>query len=94
MKTTNLVVRECEHIDEKPLQDGILYVSRKYEIAIHNCACGCKVETVTPLQETDNPSGWVLSAGSNGPTLHPSIGNQQLPCGSHYWVRNGEIVWC
>lgn len=91
MKITELVIKECVHIDEKPLQDGVLYVSRKYEIAIHNCACGCTTETVTPLVMAENTDGWTLS---DGPTLHPSIGNQKLPCQSHYWVKDGKIVWC
>lgn len=94
MRIAELVIKECVHIDEKPLQDGILYVSRKYEIAIHNCACGCKVETVTPLRMVDNTEGWVLTEDPNGPTLHPSIGNQKLPCQSHYWVKDGKIEWC
>lgn len=94
MKTEQLVIKEVVHIDEKPLKDGILYVSRRFELAIHNCACGCKVETVTPLNLVDNVGGWDLTVDPDGPTLHPSIGNQKLPCKSHYWVKNGKIVWC
>lgn len=94
MKTERLVVKECVHIDEKPLQDGVLYVSRRFELAIHLCACGCKVETVTPLLLGETKDGWEYSVGPNGPTLHPSIGNQKLPCHSHYWVKDGKIEWC
>ena len=94
MKTTQLTIRECVHINEKPLEDGILYVSRRFELAIHNCACGCKIETVTPLRTVAGNEGWELSQGPNGPTLHPSIGNQNFPCKSHYWVRDGKIEWC
>lgn len=93
MKTTHLKIKECVHIDEE-LQDGVLYVSRKYEIAIHLCACGCKTQTVTPIATVAGVSGWSLTEGPNGPTLRPSIGNQQFPCKSHYWVTDGAIVWC
>lgn len=94
MRTETLVVKECVHIDEKPLQEGILYVSRRFELAIHLCACGCKVETVTPIRTVAGVPGWDLKEDPNGPTLHPSIGNQNFECKSHYWVRDGKIVWC
>lgn len=91
MKTQRLMIREVTHISGQ-LEDGILYVSRKFELAIHLCACGCQGKTVTPLD--DGTSGWVLTEGPDGPTLHPSIGNQHWPCKSHYWVTNGAIVPC
>lgn len=89
MSTETLTVQEVEVIPETA-SEGILYVSRKYKLAIHLCACGCKGETVTPL---DPVTGWVLTE-DNGPTLRPSIGNQQWLCGSHYWVTDGKIVHC
>jgi hypothetical protein len=27
------------------------------------------------------------------PTLDPSVGSWQLPCQSHYFIRNGRIEW-
>ena len=91
MKTQRLEVREVVHI-EGPLEDGILYLSRRFQLAIHLCACGCGEKTVTPLD--DGTSGWKLAEDVGGVTLHPSIGNQNFNCHSHYWVRNGEIIWC
>ncbi len=35
-----------ENMPEK-LEDGILYISYKYKVAIHNCCCGCKNKVVT-----------------------------------------------
>jgi hypothetical protein len=26
-------------------------------------------------------------------SLDPSIGNFNLPCQSHYWIRDGKVVW-
>ena len=89
MRTETLTVEYVEQMPEK-LREGVLYVSQRFEVAIHLCACGCGFETVTPF---NHEAGWELSF-NGGPTLHPSIGNQKFPCGSHYWVKAGRIVWC
>ena len=34
----------------KVIPEGKIYISKEYEIAIHLCACGCGVKTVTPLE--------------------------------------------
>jgi len=92
MKTQYLVIEEHKHVPEHAeMKDGILYLSREFETCIHLCACGCKSQTVTPL---DPKRGWILTESFGKPTLRPSIGNQQMPCKSHYWVTEGEIVWC
>jgi hypothetical protein len=91
MKTTRLEKREVVHIND-PLEDGVLYVSRRFELAIHLCACGCGEKTVTPLD--DGTRGWTLTEDGNGVTLRPSIGNQNFNCRSHYWITNGEVVPC
>jgi hypothetical protein len=70
-------------------EPGILYVSRKYEVAVHLCACGCGSRVITPLGSTD----WRFRDSPRGPSLWPSIGNWQLPCRSHYVIRNGEVLW-
>lgn len=73
----------------KELQPGVLYVSEEFGIAAHLCACGCGSKVRTPLGPTD----WTLEETACGPSLHPSIGNWQLPCQSHYWIRRGQIDW-
>lgn len=65
-----------------------LYVSLKYRTAVHLCACGCGAKVVTPL----GPSDWVLSFDGTV-SLSPSIGNGQLPCRSHYYIRCDRIDW-
>lgn len=77
------------HFIPKELLPGILYVSKEFGIATHLCASGCGSKVVTPLGSTE----WSLDVKNNKPTLYPSIGNWQLPCQSHYWIREGEIVW-
>ena len=80
-----------EHVEFIPehLQDGVLYISKRYSTAIHLCCCGCGREVVTPL----NPAKWRLTETTDSVSLHPSIGNWSFPCQSHYWIENNRIVW-
>jgi len=71
------------------LEEGKLYVSEQYHTAIHKCCCGCGEEVVTPLSPVD----WRLIKGAKGVSLHPSIGNWNYPCRSHYFIRNNAVVW-
>ncbi len=47
------------------------------------------VHLSTPIGPTD----WAMEETPAGPTLEPSVGNWQLPCKSHYFIREGRIVW-
>ncbi|WIB67574.1 DUF6527 family protein [Curtobacterium sp. MCBD17_035] len=69
--------------------DGVLYVTEAHATAVHNCACGCGMKVVTPL----SPARWTITDGKAGPSLAPSVGNWQLPCKSHYWIRDGQVRW-
>jgi hypothetical protein len=77
------------HFIPKDLEAGILYVSEEFNSAAHLCACGCGEPVKTPL----GPTGWSFKASNAGATLKPSIGNWQLPCRSHYWIREGNVHW-
>ena len=77
------------HYMPKGLEPGILYVSEEFGIAGHMCPCECGNKIITPLSPTD----WSLTIKKGRPTLYPSIGNWQLPCRSHYWVKDGSIEW-
>lgn len=71
------------------LAPDTLYVSRKYNTAVHLCCCGCGLEVVTPL----NPAKWSLSDHGETVSLFPSIGNWSFPCRSHYWIERGRVRW-
>lgn len=73
----------------KELDQGVLYVSEEYSVAGHMCPCGCGNKIITPL----GPDEWSFAEVKGRPTLEPSIGNWQLPCRSHYWIRRGVIEW-
>lgn len=71
------------------LEEAVLYVSVKYGTPVHRCCCGCRREVVTPLTPTD----WKLIFDGETVSLHPSIGNWNFPCRSHYWIRNSQVEW-
>lgn len=71
------------------LEEGILYVSIEYCTAIHLCVCGCRNKVVTPISPTD----WRLTFNGKSISLHPSIGNWNFDCQSHYWIRSGVVEW-
>jgi hypothetical protein len=88
MKQVAITPQFVELIPDQ-LQDGILYISEKYCTAIHKCCCGCGQKVVTPL----SPAKWQLRRHGDAITLHPSIGNWNFPCRSHYWIRRNQIEW-
>lgn len=94
MKTTNLELVRVHYMPIN-LEEGKLYYSEEYGTAIHLCPCGCGHLTVTPVKGTwkDTSHCWDITIEDEKPTLNPSISNYQIPCKSHYFVRNGEIVW-
>jgi hypothetical protein len=88
MKIEHFRLEEVE-LMPSALQPGVLYASQKYRTAAHLCACGCGEKVRTQLGQL----GWRLTKGRAGPTLNPSIGNWQKPCRSHYYIRNGRVLW-
>lgn len=73
----------------KTLEPGLLYVAEEFDIAVHLCACGCGAKVTTPL----GPAEWRITEKEGLPTLHPSVGNWQLPCRSHYLIIAGSTRW-
>lgn len=71
------------------IEDGIIYISMRYNTAIHKCACGCGNEVVTPI----SPNDWKLFYDGKSITLTPSIGNWNFECRSHYWIRNSQVCY-
>ena len=77
-----------EYFPDK-FESGILYVSMKYAICGHLCACGCGEKVITPL----SPKQWKIAYNGEDVTLYPSIGNYAFACQSHYFLTNGNIIW-
>lgn len=57
------------------------------------CPCGCGERVDLALIEEVRPH-WRLTVNSkHHPNLHPSVW-RKTGCRSHFWVRDGRIVWC
>ena len=82
-----LQLKYVENMPEK-LEENVLYVSFKHQLAIHLCCCGCSFETVTPF---DDETGWKINISRNEATLTPSILNEE--CSSHYYITNNNVSW-
>ena len=78
----------CEFIPET-LSQGKLYISEKYNTAVHLCACGCGNKVVTPLKH----GFWSMIKKDDLITLRPSIGSFNLPCKSHYFITKNKVEW-
>lgn len=81
-----------EFVESAPLNlsPGVLYISERFKTAIHLCPCGCGEKVVTPL----SPGRWQLFRDGSTVSLHPSIGNWDYACRSHYFIRRNRILWC
>ena len=74
----------------RPLEHGVLYVSARFSVSAHLCACGCAREVILPL----NPAQWSVVRHADGTaTLEPSVANTGYPCNSHYFIRRGRVEW-
>jgi len=76
-----------EFIPEKT-EELTLYISEKYKTATHNCFCGCRERVVTPLGDSNNDRQWDLIKNGGLVSLHPSVGNWNLDCQSHYVITD------
>jgi len=91
MTNSSIETIKMEVVETMPkvFRPGVLYVSYELGTASHLCCCGCGTRVVTPL----GPGRWNLIQGRGGPSLSPSIGNTSQPCRSHYFIRNGRVIW-
>jgi hypothetical protein len=81
-----------ELVESAPLDlsPGVLYISERFNTALHLCPCGCGEKVITPF----SPARWQLLRDGGTVSLHPSIGNWDYACRSHYFIRRNQIVWC
>jgi len=71
------------------MNGSTLYVSLEYATTAHLCACGCGNKIVLPV----SPAQWCVIYDGESVSLHPSVGNWDLPCRSHYWLKGGRVQW-
>lgn len=96
---SQLKIKELKPIFTKyipeDLEEGFLYISKEFGLAIHLCACGCKGKTVTPIYNNNNNKDWTMTNNGDLITLRPSIGNfsGKKPYHAHYFITNNKIDW-
>lgn len=74
------------------LEQNKLYISEKYNTAVHLCLFGCNEKTITPL---GGGRFWELVKENEGKiSLIGSIGNYNFPCKSHYIITNNIANFC
>lgn len=57
------------------------------------CPCGCG-DTIELMILREARPRWDISVNKAGrPSLHPSVWRKS-GCKSHFWVREGRILWC
>ncbi|MBN2068426.1 MAG: hypothetical protein JW739_02205 [Opitutales bacterium] len=83
-----LIHKFVEFIPQE-IEEGVLYISVEYGTARHKCCCGCGSHVITPITPTD----WKLIYDGETVSLSPSIGSWNLPCQSHYFIRNNKVIW-
>jgi hypothetical protein len=72
----------------RELEPGVLYISVEYATAVHSCCCGCGERVITPFTPTD----WQMTFDGNAVSLHPSVGNWNQECRSHYVIKRNRVV--
>lgn len=93
MKTIRKIEIKPVFVDVIPeeLEQGVIYISRKYKTAIHLCLCGCGMQAVTPL---NNKCGWELIMNNEKVSFKPSILNTNCPNKYHYIITNNIANVC
>ena len=76
--------------DGEELVQGIVYISMKHNTVVHRCPCGCGGLSEFML----DPIRFCIEYDGRSVTFDPSIGNSNLGCRSHYWIRKNQIHWC
>ena len=76
--------------DGNELVPGVVYISMTHNTVVHRCPCGCgglSEFTLDPIRFHIKYDGEYVS-------FEPSIGNSNLSCRSHYWIRENKVYWC
>ena len=74
----------------KDLLPGVVYISMKHRTVVLRCPCGCGQLSEFVL----DPIRFRITYDGKSVTFDPSIGNSNLKCRSHFWIRENQIRWC
>lgn len=78
---------------EMPWRDLVLAREDGEDWAVaFRCPCGCGKRLELLLIDEAKPN-WSIMIGKSGkPTLHPSVWLKG-GCKSHFWLRDGKVIW-
>lgn len=87
-----LKLKICELTPKENLIQATNFIVVRYKginyWAMFRCPCKCGTLISLSLQ-----GDWSIDLTRKFPTLYPSVW-QTRGCYSHFWVRNGKILWC
>jgi hypothetical protein len=88
---------KAQTCDDEPehLVPNVVYLvgERTQWAAVFLCPCGCQKPVWLNLLKGHRPL-WVVSVNPKGvPTISPSV-DRRVGCRSHFFLRNGRIIWC
>lgn len=92
MEFTRIEWVECV---PKTIEEGVLYISEKYQGMEHLCPCGCGVNIFIPWREYPcSDLYWEMKKNEDETvSFEPSMLNR-IPCKSHYFIRRNKVEWC
>ena len=84
--------KRVEFVDFMPheKEDGVLYVSKRFQLVICKCPCGCGFEAVMPIKPKQY--GWDYIEKDGKVTLSPSVATD-CPKKAHFFIRENKIQW-
>jgi hypothetical protein len=80
----------------KKMKRRTIYVVQEdglQEQAAMICPCGCRSILHLNLLPDERPCWRITKHADGTASLHPSVWRQK-GCKSHFWFRQGRIVWC
>lgn len=92
---TPYVIVVCDDLPET-LREKRLYVvgaSPHFWKAALLCPCGCGDTIELNLAPPGRPRWELTQVNRSQVTVSPSVW-RATGCGSHFWIREGKIVWC
>lgn len=89
-----IIIIEADTPPEKlPWRNLVLAREANEDWAVaFRCPCGCGKRLELLLIEEAEPNWLVSIDKGDKPTLHPSVWLKG-GCKSHFWLRNGKVIW-
>ncbi len=81
----------CNDLSDE-IEPGVLQHAPECNTLRFCCPCGCGRKANLNLYQDPPPNVPKWQFDEKTLTVTPSVND--LKCGAHYFIRNGEVVWC